>query len=71
MGFNIYKYRNGAVLTKPFDTSTGQLIFHMFGALAEFERNLMRERTKAGLASARARGRLEALKDLGSDTLCI
>ncbi|HFL3415698.1 MULTISPECIES: recombinase family protein [Legionella] len=38
-------------------TSTGQLIFHMFGALAEFERNLIRERTKAGLASARARGR--------------
>lgn len=39
-------------------TSTGQLIFHMFGALAEFERNLIKERTKAGLASARARGRL-------------
>lgn len=39
-------------------TSTGQLIFHMFGALAEFERNLIRERTKAGLAAARARGRL-------------
>lgn len=39
-------------------TSTGQLIFHIFGALAEFERNLIRERTKAGLESARARGRL-------------
>lgn len=39
-------------------TSTGQLIFHMFGALAEFERNLIRERTKAGLESARSRGRL-------------
>jgi len=39
-------------------TSSGQLIFHMFGALAEFERNLIRERTKAGLASARSRGRL-------------
>ncbi|WP_419421426.1 recombinase family protein (plasmid) [Legionella sp. D16C41] len=38
-------------------TSTGQLIFHIFGALAEFERNLIRERTKAGLAAARARGR--------------
>lgn len=37
--------------------STGQLIFHMFGALAEFERNLIRERTKAGLEAARARGR--------------
>lgn len=39
-------------------TSTGQLIFHIFGALAEFERNLIGERTKAGLASARSRGRL-------------
>lgn len=38
-------------------TSTGKLIFHVFGALAEFERNLIQERTKAGLASARARGR--------------
>src|SRR5205807_6619960 len=42
------------------DTSTsgGKLIFHMFGALAEFERDIIRERTKAGLAAARARGRL-------------
>jgi DNA invertase Pin-like site-specific DNA recombinase len=39
-------------------TATGQLIFHIFGALAEFERNLIRERTIAGLESARARGRL-------------
>lgn len=38
-------------------TSTGKLIFHVFGALAEFERDIIRERTKAGLASARARGR--------------
>ena len=38
-------------------TSGGKLIFHMFGALAEFERNLIRERTQAGLAAARARGR--------------
>nr|WP_227272195.1 recombinase family protein [Roseobacter sp. H9] len=38
-------------------TSGGQLIFHMFGALAEFERNLIRERTEAGLRAARARGR--------------
>ena len=38
-------------------TSTGKLIFHLFGALAEFERNLIRERTTAGLAAARARGR--------------
>lgn len=39
-------------------TTTGKLVFHIFGALAEFERNLIRERTKAGLAAARARGRL-------------
>ena len=38
-------------------TSTGKLIFHIFGALAEFERNLIRERTMAGLAAARARGK--------------
>ncbi|MCK5920107.1 MAG: recombinase family protein [Methylococcales bacterium] len=38
-------------------TSGGKLIFHIFGALAEFERNLIRERTQAGLAAARARGK--------------
>ncbi len=39
------------------DSSSGQLIFHLFAALAEFERNLIRERTQAGLKAARARGR--------------
>lgn len=39
-------------------SSSGKLIFHIFGALAEFERNLIRERTQAGLSAARARGRL-------------
>jgi len=41
------------------DTTTpgGRLVFHIFGALAEFERELIRERTHAGLAAARARGR--------------
>lgn len=43
-------------------TPTGKLIFHIFGALAEFERNLILERTKAGLAAARARGRLGGRK---------
>lgn len=38
-------------------TSGGRLIFHMFGALAEFERHLIQERTQAGLAAARARGK--------------
>jgi DNA invertase Pin-like site-specific DNA recombinase len=37
-------------------TSTGKLIFHVFGALAEFERDLIVDRTKAGLAAARQRG---------------
>lgn len=40
------------------NTATGKLVFHIFGALSEFERNLIRERTQAGLAAARARGRL-------------
>jgi DNA invertase Pin-like site-specific DNA recombinase len=46
-------------LTENIDTTTsgGKLIFHIFGALAEFERNLIRERTQAGLSAARARGR--------------
>jgi DNA invertase Pin-like site-specific DNA recombinase len=39
-------------------SSGGRLVFHMFGALAEFERDLIRERTQAGLSAARARGRL-------------
>ena len=47
-------------LTEQIDTTTsgGKLIFHIFGALAEFERNLIRERTNAGLQAARARGRV-------------
>jgi DNA invertase Pin-like site-specific DNA recombinase len=46
-------------LTENIDTTTsgGKLIFHIFGALAEFERDIIRERTKAGLQAARARGR--------------
>jgi DNA invertase Pin-like site-specific DNA recombinase len=47
-------------LTENIDTTTsgGKLIFHIFGALAEFERNLIRERTQAGLVAARERGRI-------------
>jgi DNA invertase Pin-like site-specific DNA recombinase len=46
-------------LTENIDTSTatGTLVFQIFGALAEFERNLIKERTVAGLLSARARGK--------------
>ena len=38
-------------------TSGGKLVFHIFGALAEFEREIIRERTQAGLTAARSRGR--------------
>ena len=38
-------------------TSGGRLIFHIFASLSEFERDLIRERTNAGLSAARARGR--------------
>jgi DNA invertase Pin-like site-specific DNA recombinase len=46
-------------LTESIDTTSpgGKLIFHIFGALAEFERDLIRARTRAGLTAARARGR--------------
>ena len=47
-------------ITENIDTTnaTGKLVFHIFGALAEFERNLIRERTLAGVAAARARGKI-------------
>jgi DNA invertase Pin-like site-specific DNA recombinase len=47
------------IMTEALDTTTaqGRLVFHMFGALAEFERSLIRERTQAGLAAARRAGR--------------
>ncbi|MHA7191872.1 recombinase family protein [Arthrobacter sp. MDT2-16] len=46
-------------LQETIDTTSpgGRLVFHVFAALAEFERDLIKERTKAGLAAARARGR--------------
>ena len=46
-------------LTEAIDTTTpgGRLVFHLFGALGEFERDLIRERTRAGLEAAAARGR--------------
>ncbi len=47
-------------LTEKIETSSaaGKLMFHVFAAMAEFERNLIRERTQAGLVAARARGRV-------------
>jgi len=46
-------------LTEGIDTTTsgGTLVFHIFGALAQFERDLIRERTRAGLSAATVRGR--------------
>ena len=51
-------------LAEKIETSSaaGRLVFHVFAALAEFERGLIRERTQAGLASARARGRFGGRK---------
>ena len=51
-------------LKEKFDTShaAGRLIFHVFASLAEFERELIRERTMAGLSAAKARGRLGGRK---------
>ena len=53
-------------LQEQMDTTTtgGKLIFHIFGALAEFEREIIRERTNAGLQAARARGRSGGRKSL-------
>ena len=53
-------------LTEKIDATTaaGRLVFHVFAALAEFERNLIRERTHAGLAAARARGRKGGRREL-------
>ena len=47
-------------LTESLDTTTsgGTLVFHLFAALAEFERSIIRERTRSGLQAARRRGRL-------------
>jgi DNA invertase Pin-like site-specific DNA recombinase len=57
-------------LTEAIDTTntSGRLVFHIFGALAEFEHSLIRERTLAGLASARARGRKGGRKPSLSQT---
>lgn len=48
-------------------TASGELIFHIFSALAQFERRLIQERTRAGLAAARARGRTGGRKPRRAD----
>lgn len=57
-------------LTEQIDTTTssGRLIFHVFGALAEFERDLIRERVQAGLKSARVRGRKGGRPPISAET---
>jgi DNA invertase Pin-like site-specific DNA recombinase len=54
IGFKVLSWQGAAIDTT---TSSGKLIFGIFAALSEFERELISERTKAGLESARARGR--------------
>jgi DNA invertase Pin-like site-specific DNA recombinase len=59
-------------LQDPIDTTTaqGRLIFNIFASLAEFERDLIKERTQAGLAAARARGRMGGRpKGLSADAM--
>ncbi|NSM26719.1 recombinase family protein [Shewanella sp. ZOR0012] len=59
-------------LTEAIDTTTpgGRLIFHVFGALGQFERDLIRERTKAGLTAAAARGGRAGESRLSPPTSC-
>lgn len=57
------------IITQQLDTTSpsGKLVFHVFGAISEFERSLIRERTAAGLKSARMRGRLGGRPRVFSD----
>lgn len=52
-------------------TATGKLIFHIFASLSEFERDMLSERTKAGLQSARARGRKGGRPSKGKDKVAL
>ena len=63
-GVGFKSLRDGAIDTT---TASGKLIFHIFTALAEFERSLIQERTRAGLSVARARGRLGGRPPMSSD----
>ena len=60
-------------LTESIDTSSagGQLIFHILAALAEFEKSLIRERTIAGIAAAKARGKLPGRRPALTEVQCM
>jgi DNA invertase Pin-like site-specific DNA recombinase len=63
-GIAFRSLRDGAIDTT---TASGELVFNIFAALAQFERELIRERTRAGLSAARARGRLGGRKPISRD----
>jgi DNA invertase Pin-like site-specific DNA recombinase len=63
-GIHLKSINDGAIDTT---TASGELVFNIFAALAQFERELIRERTNAGLRAARARGRLGGRKPVSSD----
>ena len=64
-GIHFKSLHDGAIDTS---TASGELVFNIFSALAQFERALIRERTQAGLASARARGHIGGRKPVFSTT---
>jgi DNA invertase Pin-like site-specific DNA recombinase len=63
-GVGFKSLRDGAIDTT---TASGELVFNIFAALAQFERELIRERTMAGLSAARARGKLGGRKPVPPD----
>ncbi len=63
-GIHLKSINDGVIDTT---TASGELVFNIFAALAQFERELIRERTRAGLAAAKARGRLGGRRPVTSD----
>ncbi len=64
MGIGFKSLKDGAIDTT---TASGELVFNIFAALAQFERELIKERTQAGLKAARARGKLGGRKPISPD----
>ena len=63
-GIGFRSLQDGAIDTT---TASGELMFNIFSSLAQFERRLIQERTQAGLAAARARGRLGGRRPIPPD----